>query len=326
MKPLDFHRRLSVAPMMEWTDRHCRYFMRLLSPDVLLYTEMVTAAALTHGDADRLLEFRDEEHPLALQLGGSEPKPLAAAARMGEQAGYDEINLNIGCPSARVQSGSFGACLMAEPRLVADCVSAMIDAVSVPVTVKTRVGIGDHDDYEFLRDFVQTVSVAGCQVFVIHARKALLSGLSPKENRQVPPLQFERAWRIKKDFPDLTIVQNGGINSLEEIDRQRGKVDGVMVGRHAYHDPFWLCQMQQALFPETEFTQPDRESVLRSMTLYLEQCLAQGVRPHAVTRHLMGLYAGQAGGKRWRRFLSEEIQQPNVGADLLLRSLEIFAA
>lgn len=325
MHDLSFHRRLSVAPMMEWTDRHCRYFLRLLSPDVLLYTEMVTAAALTHGDADRLLEFRAEEHPVALQLGGSDPAMLAAAAQLGAQAGYDEINLNIGCPSPRVQSGSFGACLMAEPQLVADCVRAMAEVVDVPVTVKTRIGIDDQDSYQFLQDFVATVADGGCEVFVIHARKALLSGLSPKENRQAPPLIFERAYRIKREFPHLSIAVNGGIDSTEQLGAHLGKLDGVMIGRHVYHHPFWLCEAQQVVFPGTDYTAPDRGQVLQKMNRYLQECVAQGVRPHAVIRHMMGLYAGEAGGKRWRRFLSEQVQNPDAGGDLLLRSLEVFA-
>ncbi len=326
MRDLSFHRRVSVAPMMEWTDRHCRYFLRLLSPDVLLYTEMVTAAALIHGDADRLLEFRVEEHPVALQIGGSDPALLAGAAKLGEQAGYNEINLNIGCPSQRVQSGSFGACLMAEPQLVATCVGAMAEAVDIPITVKTRIGIDDHDSYEFLRGFVATVADAGCEVFIIHARKALLSGLSPKENRQVPPLIYARAYQLKQEFPNLAIVVNGGIESTDQIDMHLEKLDGVMIGRHAYHHPFWLCQAQRQVYPETEYTAPNREQVLRQMNRYLLECAEQGVRPHAVTRHMMGLYAGKAGGKRWRRFLSEQVQNPDAGSDLLLRSLAVFAS
>ena len=325
MHDLSFHRRLSVAPMMEWTDRHCRYFLRLLSPDVMLYTEMVTAAALTHGDADRLLEFRAEEHPVALQLGGSDPVMLAAAAELGALAGYNEINLNIGCPSPRVQTGNFGACLMAEPQLVADCVRAMAEVVDIPVTVKTRIGIDDHDSYQFLQDFVATVADGGCEVFVIHARKALLSGLSPKENRQAPPLIFERAYQIKRDFPNLTIVVNGGIDSTEQLGMHLEKLDGVMIGRHAYHHPFWLCEAQRSVFPETDYTAPDREQVLGKMNRYLQECVEQGVRPHAVIRHMMGLYAGEAGGKRWRRFLSEQVQKRDADGDLLLRSLEVFA-
>ena len=325
MPELNFHRRLSVAPMMEWTDRHCRYFLRLLSPDVLLYTEMVTAAALIHGDADRLLEFRAEEHPVALQLGGSDPALLAGAAKLGEQAGYNEINLNIGCPSPRVQAGSFGACLMAEPQLVAECVGAMAVAVDIPITVKTRIGIDDHDSYEFLRGFVRTVANAGCEVFVIHARKALLSGLSPKENRQVPPLIYERAYRIKQEFPNLAIVVNGGIDSTDQVGVHLEKLDGVMIGRHAYHHPFWLCEAQKQVYPETDYTAPDREQVLRKMSRYLQECAEQGVRPHAIIRHMMGLYAGKAGGKRWRRFLSEQVQKPDAGSDMLLRSLAVFA-
>ncbi len=326
MHELSYHRRVSVAPMMEWTDRHCRYFLRLLSPDVLLYTEMVTAAALIHGDADRLLEFRAEEHPVALQLGGSDPALLAGAAKLGEQADYNEINLNIGCPSPRVQSGSFGACLMADPQLVADCVAAMAEAVDIPITVKTRIGIDDHDSYEFLRDFVATVADAGCEVFIIHARKALLSGMSPKENRQAPPLVYERAYRIKQEFPNLAIVVNGGIDSTDQVGAHLEKLDGVMIGRHAYHHPFWLCQAQRQIYPETKYTAPNREQVLRQMNRYLQECAAQGVRPHAVTRHMMGLYAGEAGGKRWRRFLSEQVQNSDAGSDLLLRSLAVFAS
>ncbi|HTJ93231.1 MAG TPA: tRNA dihydrouridine(20/20a) synthase DusA, partial [Pararobbsia sp.] len=244
-------RRVSVAPMMDWTDRHCRYFHRLISRHTWLYTEMVTTGALLHGDVPRHLTFNEHEHPVALQLGGSEPADLAKCATLGEQWGYDEINLNCGCPSERVQRGAFGACLMAEPQLVADCVKAMRDVVSIPVTVKHRIGIDDVSEYSFVRDFVGTIADAGCEVFIVHARNAILKGLSPKENREIPPLKYEYAYQLKRDFPSLDISINGGIQSLDEVEQHLEHVDGVMLGREAYHNPYLLAGVDARFYGST---------------------------------------------------------------------------
>ncbi|TFZ03325.1 tRNA dihydrouridine(20/20a) synthase DusA [Ramlibacter rhizophilus] len=297
--------RLSVAPMMDWTDRHCRYFHRLLSRRALLYTEMVTTGALLHGDVPRHLDFDETEHPVALQLGGSEPADLAQAARLGERWGYDEINLNCGCPSERVQRGAFGACLMAEPRLVADCVSAMVDAVSVPVTVKHRIGIDKTEDYGFVRDFVGTVAEAGCRVFIVHARNAWLKGLSPKENREVPPLRYEVVLQLKRDFPQLVIAVNGGITQDEQVARELERVDGVMVGREAYHHPWWLASWDEAYFGDAPSTRT-REDVEEALVAYMErEAAARGTPWHAVARHMLGLYNGLPGARRWRQVWSD---------------------
>lgn len=297
--------RISVAPMMDWTDRHCRYFHRLLSKKTRLYTEMVTTGALLYGDQPRHLDFNPEEHPVALQLGGSEPADLAACAKLAAQWGYDEINLNCGCPSERVQRGSFGACLMAEPRLVADCVRAMVDAVPLPVTVKHRIGIDQHDSYDFVRDFVGTVSEAGCRVFTVHARNAILKGLSPKQNREVPPLKYEFAYRLKQDFPGLTIVINGGIKTTEEIRRHLAHVDGVMIGREAYHNPYLLAAFDREFFGiDTPIV--TREAVEAALANYAGQQALQGVPRHSIMRHTLGLYRGLPGARAWRRSMSQQ--------------------
>ena len=313
-------RRFCVAPMMDWTDRHCRYFMRRLTARTLLYTEMVTAAALIHGDSDRLLAFDASEQPVALQLGGSDPEALARAAALGEAAGYIEINLNVGCPSDRVQSGRFGACLMAEPALVADCVSAMSAAVSVPVTVKTRIGIDEHDSYEFLRRFVSDVATAGCQTFVIHARKAWLNGLSPKQNREVPPLDYKRVHRLKLDFPELEIVINGGLQTLNQLELQLLHVDGGMMGRAAYQDPYLLADADSRLFGHIT-VKPSREQVAAAMIPYAERQLADGARLNAITRHMLGLFSGEPGARHWRRHLSEHAHLPGAGAEVVADAL-----
>jgi tRNA-dihydrouridine synthase A len=293
--------RLAVAPMMERTDRHCRYFLRQLSPHSWLYTEMITAAALIHGPRDRLLAFHADEHPVAVQLGGSDPAELAAAARLAAAAGYDEINLNVGCPSGRVQAGCFGAALMARPDVVAACVRAMRDVCDVPVTVKTRLGIDDLDSYEFLCGFATMVAAAGCDTLIVHARKAWLNGLSPKENREIPPLDYTRVHRLKRDFPALEIVVNGGLDgpgvALEQLDH----VDGVMLGRAAYREPYLLAELDSRLFGGR--TVPRRETVLAAMLRYAEHELASGERLRSIARHLMGLYAGLAGARQWRRLL-----------------------
>lgn len=291
--------------MMDWTDRHCRYFHRLLSRHTRLYTEMVTTGALLHGDVPRHLDFDAGEHPVALQLGGSEPADLAQCARLGERWGYDEINLNCGCPSERVQRGAFGACLMAEPRLVADCVKAMVDAVTVPVTVKHRIGIDKTESYDFVRDFVGTVADAGCSVFMVHARNAWLKGLSPKENREVPPLRYELVHRLKLDFPQLVIGINGGITTDEQVREQLGELDGVMVGREAYHHPWWLASWDATYYGDA---QPGRtrESVEEAMVHYMErQAQAHGTPWASIARHMMGLYNGLPGARRWRQVWSD---------------------
>ena len=297
--------RLCVAPMMDWTDRHCRTFHRLLSRHALLYTEMVTTGALLHGDVPRHLRFNAEEHPVALQLGGSEPSELARCAQLGEQWGYDEINLNCGCPSERVQRGSFGACLMAEPQLVADCVKAMVDAVSVPVTVKHRIGIDKAESYAFVRDFVGTVSEAGCNVFIVHARNAWLKGLSPKENREVPPLRYELVHRLKAEFPHLTLVINGGITTGEQVEQQLQQLDGVMIGREAYHNPWFMASWDEAFFGEPA-SALSREAIEARMCDYMaREAAAHGTPWSAIARHMLGLRNGLPGARRWRQVWSD---------------------
>jgi tRNA-dihydrouridine synthase A len=312
--------RLCVAPMMDWTDRHCRYFLRLVTRRARLYTEMITAPALAHGDVPYHLDFDPAEHPVALQLGGSEPALLAHAAKLGERWGYDEINLNCGCPSERVQTGSFGACLMAEPALVADCVKAMRDAVAVPVTVKHRIGLDAIEDYGFVRDFVGTVAAAGSEVFIAHARNAVLQGLSPKENREVPPLRYDVVRRLKQDFPALTIVLNGGLADWDTIERELGSVDGVMLGRVAYHDPYFLAVADWRVFGDA--TPPrSRAEVIRALVPFAEAQLARGVPLRAIARHVLGLYHGCSGGRRFRRVLSDSARLKGSGATLLLDAL-----
>lgn len=297
--------RMSVAPMLDWTDRHCRFLHRLLSQNTLLYTEMVTTGALLHGDVPRHLRFNPEEHPLALQLGGSEPHDLARCARLGQDWGYDEINLNCGCPSERVQRGAFGACLMNEASLVADCVKAMVDAVDISVTVKHRIGIDKVESYDFVRDFVGTVSEAGCQVFIAHARNAWLKGLSPKENRDIPPLRYDMVYRLKKDFPHLTIAINGGITTTEQVQTHLQHVDSVMVGREAYHNPYWLSEWD-AMFSGADHATPTRDSVEFAMVDYMErEAAAHGTSWYAIARHMLGLRHGQPGARKWRQVWSD---------------------
>ncbi|QHA87629.1 tRNA dihydrouridine(20/20a) synthase DusA [Serratia rhizosphaerae] len=305
--------RFSIAPMLDWTDRHCRYFHRLLSKETLLYTEMVTTGAIIHGKGD-YLAYSDEEHPLALQLGGSDPAALAHCARLAEQRGYDEINLNVGCPSDRVQNGMFGACLMGQAALVADCVKAMRDVVSIPVTVKTRIGIDDQDSYAFLCDFIDTVSGRGeCETFIIHARKAWLSGLSPKENREVPPLDYPRVYQLKRDFPALTIAINGGVKSLAEAQQHLQHVDGVMMGREAYQNPGILAQVDRELFGSQAAVR-DSVEVVEALYPYIERELANGTYLGHITRHILGLFQGIPGARQWRRHLSENAHK--AGADV----------
>jgi tRNA-dihydrouridine synthase A len=306
--------------MMDWTDRHCRYFLRLITPRALLYTEMVTTGAMMFGNVPRHLDFDPAEHPVALQLGGSEPSALAHCARLGEAWGYDEINLNVGCPSERVQTGSFGACLMAEPALVADCVAAMRDAVDLAVTVKHRTGIDAVEEYGFVRDFVGTVVAAGAGAFIVHARNAILKGLSPKENREVPPLKYEFVHRLKRDFPDTTIVINGGISTLADIARELPNVDGVMLGRTAYHHPYALADADALCFGAGARSR-SRAEIVAALLPYVEAQLARGVHLRAITRHILGLYHGCPGARTWRRMLSDAALLERGSAELLVSAL-----
>ncbi|MGF1762446.1 tRNA dihydrouridine(20/20a) synthase DusA [Aliivibrio kagoshimensis] len=313
--------RFSVAPMLDWTDRHCRYFLRLLSENTLLYTEMVTTGAIIHGRGD-FLKYSESEHPVALQLGGSNPTDLAHCAKLAFERGYDEINLNVGCPSDRVQNGRFGACLMAEPQLVAECVSAMREVVDIPVTVKTRIGIDDQDSYQFLTDFVGTVhEKGGCDQFTIHARKAWLNGLSPKENREIPPLDYPRAYQLKTDFPQLVIAVNGGIKTLEESKEHLQHLDGVMIGREAYQNPFLLAEVDQQLF-NSDKAVVKRSDVVRAMYPYIEQQLTEGARLGHMTRHMIGLFQSMPGGRQWRRYISENAHKPGAGIEVVEAALE----
>jgi tRNA-dihydrouridine synthase A len=316
-------RSISVAPMMDYTDRHCRYLLRLVSPGALLYTEMVTAQALAHCDPDHLLGFDAAEQPVALQLGGSDPVLLARAARMGEERGYVEINLNVGCPSERVQVGNFGACLMAEPQLVADCVRAMREAVRLPVTVKCRIGIDELDDYGFFQHFVSVVREAGVSVFIVHARKAYLQGLSPKENREIPPLRYEIPWRLKQEHPDLTVILNGGLKTVGQVREWLPRFDGVMLGRQAYGEPYLLAQLHGE-FIDKDWLPLSRDEIVERYAAYVERKLAEGHRLPSLLRHLHGLYAGHPGARAWRRFLGEQGVRPDAGVEVLRASLRVF--
>jgi tRNA-dihydrouridine synthase A len=318
-------RRFCVAPMMDWTDRHDRFFLRLISRHAVLYTEMVTTGALLHGDAARFLAFDPAEHPLALQLGGSDAGELATCARMAEAAGYDEVNLNVGCPSDRVQSGRFGACLMAEPALVADCVEAMRSAVSLPVTVKTRIGIDEHDSYEALGAFVSSVAHAGCRTFIVHARKAWLQGLSPKQNREIPPLRYEVVYRLKRDFPALEIVLNGGVKDLGAGLAHLAHVDGVMMGREAYHNPYLLAEVDRLYYGDPHPV-PARQAVLEALIPYVESQLAAGVALSHMARHILGLFQGQPGARAWRRHLSEHAHRPGAGIEVLRQAAAVVSS
>jgi len=306
--------------MMDWTDRHCRYFLRLVSPRAFLYTEMITTGALMFGNVPRHLDFDPAEHPVALQLGGSDANALAHCARLGEAWGYDEINLNVGCPSERVQTGSFGACLMADPALVADCVKAMRDAVALPVTVKHRVGIDAVEDYAFVRDFVGTVAGAGASVFLVHARNAILKGLSPKQNREVPPLKYDYVYALKKDYPELTIIINGGMTTHEAIAAQLERVDGVMIGRTAYHHPWLLAEAEAYVFGARE-PRRTRAEIVEALVPYAEAQLGQGVAMRAIARHVLGLYHGAPGARAWRRILSDADLLQSAGPEIFLRAL-----
>jgi tRNA-dihydrouridine synthase A len=325
-QPALLDRRLSVAPMLDWTDRHYRYFVRDIAPRTLLYSEMIVAEAILRGDPERLLAYTPVEHPLALQLGGSDPERLASAARIGVDFGYDEINLNVGCPSERVQNATFGACLMADPDRVADAVAAMRAAVSVPVTVKCRIGIDDQDQYEFLRRFVDIVAAGGCREFIVHARKAVLAGLTPRQNRDIPPLRYGEVYRLKVERPDLTIAINGGIRTVAEVLEHVRHVDGVMVGREAYHNPMVLADLEAALWPEATVAVPPPAELVARWRPYIETALASGVRLHTLTRHLLGLYAHRPGARAFRRVLSEFATRPGVGFEVLAAAVRAAEA
>jgi len=310
--------------MMDWTDRHCRYFHRLLAPSALLYTEMVTTGAVLHGDQERLLGFNEEEHPLALQLGGSDPADLARCARIAQARGYNEVNLNVGCPSDRVQRGRFGACLMLEPLLVRDCLAAMRDAVDIPVTIKTRLGVDDHYSYEYFSDFVGSVCQSGCGIVIVHARKAWLSGLSPKENRDVPELRYDWVSRLKEEQAELTIVLNGGIRTLADALGELEQFDGIMLGRAAYNTPWLLAELQAALFGQGGVS--GREDAVEEMTRYISRQVAAGVPVKNISRHVLGLFQGLPGAKRWRRFISENAHRDNTDDQLLLKAMDHMRA
>ncbi|GAC1509858.1 MAG: tRNA dihydrouridine(20/20a) synthase DusA [Steroidobacteraceae bacterium] len=317
-------RRLSVAPMMDWTDCHCRYVHRLFAPHALLYTEMIVSTALVRGDARRLLEHSTAERPVALQLGGCDPKELAAAARIGAAAGFAEINLNVGCPSDRVKNGSFGACLMLKPALVAECVRALKQASPLPVTVKCRIGIDDRNDYEFFAAFVDAVADVGIAALIVHARNAILSGLSPKENREIPPLKYDYVHQLKRERPSLTVVLNGGLSEVAEI---RGHVaaglDGVMLGRAAYHRPALLAELERALI-DPDWAVPEPREIIERVVGYAKVCARRGIRLHSITRHMHGLMAGREGARAWRRFLSEVAARPDAVPETLYSALPIL--
>jgi len=310
--------------MMDWSDHHCRYFWRLLTRQALLYTEMVTTGALIHGDRERFLRYNPEEHPVALQLGGSNPADLARCAAWAQEWGYDEVNLNCGCPSDRVQSGMFGACLMAEPQLVADCVKAMIVACDIPVTVKHRIGIDHMERYEELVAFVEPVAAAGCETFIVHARKAWLQGLSPKENREIPPLHYPWVYQLKQDYPALNIVINGGITSLEECREHLEHVDGVMLGREAYQNPWMLADVDSVLF-SLDNPSASRDDVIAGLLPYVEQQLAGDANLNHITRHILGLYQSVPGARKFRRHLSENAYKPEAGLEVLVEAHRLVA-
>jgi tRNA-dihydrouridine synthase A len=317
-------RRLAVAPMMDWTDCHCRYVHRLFSPHALLYTEMIVSTALVRGDARRLLEHHPAEHPVALQLGGCDPKDLAVAARIGAAAGFAELNLNVGCPSDRVKNGSFGACLMLKPALVADCVRALRDATSLPVTVKCRIGIDDRDDYAFFAAFVDAVAAVGIDALIVHARAAILGGLSPKENREIPPLKYDYVHRLKQERPGLIVVLNGGLSQAAEIrSHVAAGLDGVMLGRAAYHRPALLAELDQTLI-DPEWQVPEPQEIVERVVAYAKVCARRGIRLHSITRHMHGLMAGREGARAWRRFLSEVAARPGAVPETLYSALPIL--
>lgn len=319
-------RRFSTAPMMDWSDKHCRFFWRKLSQHAFLYTEMVTTGAIIHGKGgpERFLNFNQEEHPIALQLGGSNPDELAQCAKIAQQFGYDEVNLNVGCPSDRVQNNMIGAVLMGHPELVADCIKRMQDACDIDVTVKHRIGIDDQDSYESLHNFVETVAKTGCKTFIIHARKAILAGLSPKENREIPPLKYEFVERIKQDFPDLEIILNGGLQTIEQMQHSLAFCDGVMVGREAYNNPSILLEVDQAIYGQDK-QRINKKQVIRDLYPYIESQLSQGCKLSAITRHLLGLFNGLAGSRQFRRHLSEEAYKKTANIQTIENALAMMS-
>ncbi len=312
----------AVAPMMEWTDRHYRYLARLMSKHTRLYTEMITSGALIHGDRDRFLKYDDCEHPIALQLGGSNPADMKQSAIWGEQAGYDEININVGCPSDRVQSGKFGVCLMREPELVASCVQEMADVTTIPITVKCRIGVDNDDSYEFLTSFIDKVELAGCNTFVLHARKAWLTGLNPKQNREIPELDYQRVYKLKQDYPHLNIWINGGIDSMADVKKHLENVDGVMMGRHAYKHPHFLMSIDQEIFNDQTNAYSSSEDIILKYIKYIEDNIRVGVPLNAMTKHILNLYQGVAGARVWRRHLSENMHKSGAGVNVIYDALE----
>lgn len=320
-RPAPLDRRLSVAPMMDWTDRYDRFFLRLITKRTLLYTEMVPSGAILHGERDRFLAFDAREHPVALQVGGADPAELAAVARIAEGYAYDEINLNVGCPSDRVQNARFGACLMADPPLVAACIGAMQDAVSIPVTVKCRIGIDDRDSYEHLLEFVDTVAATGCRSFTVHARKAWLQGLSPKQNREIPPLRYGEVHRLKRERPELEVIINGGILGLEAAAAQLAEVDGAMIGRAAYQDPYILAEADRRIFGDGHPV-PSRHEVAQELLPYAEKVCREGRSIRSLTRHILGLFNGLPGARAWRRHLSEAPGRPGAGPEVIEEALQ----
>ena len=321
--PGPLQRRICVAPMLDWTDRYYRYFLRLISHHALLYTEMITTGAILHGDTDYHLAFDQAEHPVALQLGGSDPSALAACAKIAAQYGYDEINLNCGCPSDRVQKGRFGACLMKEPELVAQCISAMKDAVDLPVSLKHRIGVDNQTSHAELEKFVGLNKEAGCDAFIVHARNALLQGLSPKDNRCIPPLIYDSVYRLKCSFPDSEFIINGGIESIEQIKTQLEHVDGAMLGREAYHNPYLLVDVDALFYGQTK-TASTRLEILEQMLPFVEQALANGARLHHLTRHILGLFHGQPGARKFRRLISEKAHRDDAGIEVLLEAIALM--
>ena len=320
-EPLKINRKFCVAPMLDWTDRHCRYFLRLISQHAMLYTEMLTTGAIIHGDSDYHLQMDAFEHPVALQLGGSNPQDLATAAKMAAQYSYAEINLNCGCPSDRVQNGMFGAVMMKDAQITANCVAAMRDAVDVPITVKHRIGVDDYDSYEFLRDFVGTVAQSGCEVFLVHARKAWLKGLSPKQNREIPELNYASVYQLKKDFPQLDIIINGGVTTIEQSLAHLQHLDGVMVGREAYSNPYLLATVDQAIYGSTDPIKT-REAIADEFLHYVDNELSKGTKLNAMTRHILGLFHGMHGARLFRRHISENAFKPAAGIDVLTAALQ----
>lgn len=320
----NINRRFCVAPMLDWSDRHQRMLMRIMSKHSLVYTEMVTTGALIHGDAARYLKFNQAEHPVALQLGGSDPKAMATCAKMAEDAGYDEVNINVGCPSDRVQNGSFGACLMAEPGLVAENFAAMQAVVNIPVTVKNRLAIDEMEEEDTLRRFISIVSNAGCKTFIVHARKAWLKGLSPKQNRDVPPLNYELVYQMKDEFPQQEIIINGGIKSLDESATHLARVDGIMMGREAYHNPYVMTEVDERVFEDLSLTKKSRLEILEIYMEYMQQQMSEGVYLKSMSRHILGLFSGEKGAKAWRRYISENAHKNGAGIEVIEKAVSFI--